>query len=61
MKTVFRIVADTKAMTVTADVHQANKLMWTKQYPSISDALGDMLNGIASVQAKRSKEEASLS
>lgn len=61
MKTVFRIVADTKAMTVTADVHQGNKLMWTKQYPSISHALNDMLNGIASVQAKRAKEEEPLS
>ena len=54
MKTVFRIVADTKAMTAT--VHQANKLMWTKRYPSISDALLDMLNGIAAVQQRNAEE-----
>jgi len=58
MKTIFKVIADTRKMTVTTEVRQGNKLMWTKQYPSISDALADMLNGIASVQAKRSKEEA---
>ena len=60
MKTIFKVIADTRKMTVTTEVRQGNKLMWTKQYPSISDALADMLNGIASAQAKQAKE-ASLS
>ena len=56
MKTVFKVVADTRKMTVVTEVRQGNKLLWTKKYPSISDALLDMLNGIASVQAKQAKE-----
>ena len=57
MKTVFKVVADTRKMTVITEVRQGNKLVWTKKYPSISDALVDMLNGIASVQAKRAEKE----
>ena len=56
MKTVFRVTADTKKMTVHSEVRQGGKLMWTKHYPTISDALLDMLDGIAAVQEKLASE-----
>jgi len=56
MRTVFKVIADTKKMTVYTEVRQGGKLMWTKKYPTIVAALEDMLHGIATVQQRNAEE-----
>ncbi len=52
MKTVFEIVADTKAMTVTLNIRQG-AMRYSKGFASVTDAATFLLNGIGAVMSKR--------